>query len=452
MKNSSITKDLSFRFKDFIESQNLFTPKHHLLVACSGGIDSVVLVHLLHELHYDFSILHCNFQLRGEESNRDQAFVVQLAEQLGVRSHVKTFDTDQAMKEWGKGVQETARILRYNWFGEQVDLHAANNKQPLLLTAHHQDDQLETVVFNFFRGTGIAGLTGMNTKDGYLVRPLLFASRNEIEAYAIDKKLSWVEDSSNKETFYARNQLRHDLFPMVEKTVPSFRQNLSSNIKRFQETEMLFNQQIASIQKRILEKREKGYAIAVNKIKHLVPLDTILYEIFSPFGFTAAQTGELQKLFTAHTGSFIQSPTHRVLKNRDWLLIDPLREISSKVYVIEIDKSSISVGDKTISISMHENSSMLSAAANEAWLDASKLEFPLLVRPWKNGDYFYPLGMKKKKKISKFLIDQKLSKTEKESQYVIESAKKIIWVVGRRIDDRFKVLPHSKEILRLKWD
>jgi tRNA(Ile)-lysidine synthase len=356
------------------------------------------------------------------------------------------------MNEWGKGVQETARILRYNWFDEQVNLHAANGKQPLLLTAHHQDDQLETVVFNFFRGTGIAGLTGMNTKDGCLVRPLLFASRNEIESYAIDKKLSWVEDSSNKETIYARNQLRHDVFPLLEKAVPSFKQNLSNNIKRFQETEMLFKQQIALIQKRVVEKRDKGYAIAVNKIKHLVPLDTIVYEIFSPFGFTAAQTGELKKLFIAHTGSFMQSPTHRVLKNRDWLLIDPLHEISSSVYVIEKDQSSVSVVDKTICISMHENSSMLSAAANEAWLDASKLEFPLLVRPWKNGDYFYPLGMKKKKKISKFLIDQKLSKTEKESQYVIESAKKIIWVVGRRIDDRFKVLPHSKEILQLKWD
>lgn len=452
MKNSSHTKDLSFRFKDFIESQKLFTQQHHLLVACSGGIDSVVLVHLLHELQYDCSILHCNFQLRGKESNRDQAFVVQLADQLSIPCHVNTFDTEKVMNEWGKGVQETARILRYNWFDEQVNLHAANGKQPLLLTAHHQDDQLETVVFNFFRGTGIAGLTGMNTKDGCLVRPLLFASRNEIESYAIDKKLSWVEDSSNKETIYARNQLRHDVFPLLEKAVPSFKQNLSNNIKRFQETEMLFKQQIALIQKRVVEKRDKGYAIAVNKIKHLVPLDTIVYEIFSPFGFTATQTGELKKLFIAHTGSFMQSPTHRVLKNRDWLLIDPLHEISSSVYVIEKDQSSVSVGDKTICISMHENSSMLSAAANEAWLDASKLEFPLLVRPWKNGDYFYPLGMKKKKKISKFLIDQKLSKTEKESQYVIESAKKIVWVVGRRIDDRFKVLPHSKEILQLKWD
>lgn len=452
MKNSTHTKDLSFQFNAFIESHKLFSKQQHLLVACSGGIDSVVLVHLLHELHFDFSILHCNFQLRGEESNRDQAFVVQLAAQLGVHCYVKTFDTNRVMKQWGKGVQETARILRYDWFDEQVNLYAANGKQPVLLTAHQLDDQLETVAFNFFRGTGIAGLTGMNNKDGYLVRPLLFASRNEIEIYAKDQKLNWVEDSSNNETFYARNQLRHDLFPVVEKIVPSFRQNLSGNIKRFQETEMLYRQQIASIQKRMLEKREKGYAVAVNKIKHLVPLDTILYEIFSPFGFTAAQVVELGKLLHAHTGSFIQSPTHRVLKNRDWLLIDPLHEVSSKVYLIEKDQSSLSIDEKSIQISAHNNPSSLSTAEKEAWLDASKLEFPLLVRPWKNGDYFYPLGMKKKKKISKFLIDLKLSKSDKESQYVIESAKKIIWVVGRRIDDRFKVLPHSKEILRLKWD
>jgi tRNA(Ile)-lysidine synthase len=312
------------------------------------------------------------------------------------------------------------------------------------------DDQLETVAFNFFRGTGIAGLTGMNAKDGHLIRPLLFASRDEIEAYAVSLKLSWVEDSSNKESTYARNTFRNEVFPTIEKIIPSFRQNLSNNIKRFQETEMLFKQQMASIKKRTLEQRGNGWALAINKIKHLTPLNTIVYEVFSAFGFAATQVDELKKLFDADTGSYLQSTTYRVLKNRAWLLIDPLHEISSKIYLIEKDQSLIAFGEAKLTVSTKDNAASISTASNEAWLDASKLEFPLLLRPWKNGDYFYPLGMKKKKKVSKFLIDQKLSKSDKEGQYVIESAKKIVWVVGRRIDDRFKIFPATKEVLRLK--
>lgn len=452
MKALEHTSDLASRFNEFIETNQLFSKKNHLLVACSGGIDSIVLAHLLHQLHFDFSILHCNFQLRAEESDRDQSFVTELAKQWGVNLSVKKFDTEAEMKHKGKGVQETARLLRYNWFDEQISLHIANGKHPLLLTAHHLDDQLETVAFNFFRGTGIAGLTGMNTKDGYLIRPLLFAHRNEIERYAKSVKLTWVEDSSNRESVYARNQLRHEIFPAIEKIIPTFRNNLSNNIKRFQETEILYKQQMASVKKRILEPRENGFAVAINKIKHISPLDTVVYEIFAAFGFSSSQVEEIKKMFIADTGSFLQSSTHRILKNRAWLLIDPLHEISSRVYLIEKDQTSISFGEAKILLSNKENSTSPSSESNEAWLDASALSFPLLLRPWKSGDYFYPLGMKKKKKISKFLIDQKLSKSDKERQYVIESAKKIVWVVGRRIDDRFKIAPRTKHVLRLKLD
>ncbi|MFN5327333.1 MAG: tRNA lysidine(34) synthetase TilS [Bacteroidota bacterium] len=450
MKHSLHKEDLTFRFNEFIEKEKLFSKDNHMLVACSGGIDSIVLVNLLHELRFNFTVLHCNFQLRGDESQRDQDFVTALANHYGVKCVVKKFDTEETTKLWKKGVQETARLLRYNWFDEQIQLHSSSHQQPLLLTAHHLDDQLETVAFNFFRGTGIAGLTGMNAKDGHLIRPLLFASRDEIEAYAVSLKLSWVEDSSNKESTYARNTFRNEVFPTIEKIIPSFRQNLSNNIKRFQETEMLFKQQMASIKKRTLEQRGNGWALAINKIKHLTPLNTIVYEVFSAFGFAATQVDELKKLFDADTGSYLQSTTYRVLKNRAWLLIDPLHEISSKIYLIEKGQSLIAFGEAKLTVSTKDNAASISTASNEAWLDASKLEFPLLLRPWKNGDYFYPLGMKKKKKVSKFLIDQKLSKSDKEGQYVIESAKKIVWVVGRRIDDRFKIFPATKEVLRLK--
>ena len=421
-----------------------------MLVACSGGVDSVVLVHLLYDLGYRITILHCNFQLRGDESKRDEIFVQQLSSSLQLDCKIKHFDTEEAMKGFKKGVQETARILRYTWFQEQLDQYASMGDLPLLLTAHHLDDQCETIAFNFFRGTGIAGLTGMNLKDGNIVRPLLFASRAQILSYASDNKFIWVDDSSNKESVYARNQLRNEVFPAVEKVIPTFKQNLANNIKRFQEVELIYHQQISLLKKKLVEKKGDVFAIPVNKLKASEPLDSILFEIFSDFGFASSQIDELKKILHSETGSYIESETHRVLKNRDWLIIDPIREILSEVFLIEQGDTAILFGGHQLEISTHDKSQTPSTSSNEAWLDAKRIVFPLVLRIWKKGDYFYPLGMKKKKKVSKFLIDQKLSKTEKEKQFVIESNKKIVWVIGKRIDDRFKILPSTKNILKLK--
>lgn len=444
------TTQLSDRFKYTIEKNNLFSKQHHLLVACSGGLDSLVLVNLLKSLDYTFSILHCNFQLRGQESLRDEEFVRSLAHGMGVQFQFIRFDTAETMKLWGKGVQETARILRYNWFEEQIEVFRKNGDHPLLLTAHHQDDQIETVAFNFFRGTGIHGLTGMKFKEGDIVRPLLFALRADIEHYAIQHQLTWVEDSSNKETKYARNQFRHEVFPALEKVLPQFKQNLIENVKRFNEVENLYHQQIELIKKKMLEKNGDAYAIPINKLMAAEPLDTIVYEIFTDFGFAASQVEEIKKMFTADSGSYIQSSSHRVLKNRNWLLIDQLQEIPSNIYIIENAESEISINKLNIQVSLKSNTSPIPSNQDEAWLDADKIRFPLIVRPWKQGDYFYPLGMNKKKKISKFLIDQKLSKFEKEDQYIIESDKKIIWVIGRRIDERFKVSSKTMKTIRIK--
>lgn len=442
--------DLLQLFKECIESNKLFSKKHHLLVACSGGVDSVVLVHLLNSLGYRITILHCNFQLRGDESMRDELFVQQLSSTLQIDCKIKHFDTEEAMKGFKKGVQETARILRYTWFQEQLDQYISMGDLPLLLTAHHLDDQCETIAFNFFRGTGIAGLTGMNWKDGNIVRPLLFASRAQILSFASDNKLIWVDDSSNKESIYARNQLRNEVFPAIEKVIPSFKQNLANNIKRFQEVELIYHQQISLIKKRLVQKKGDAFAIPVNKLKAAEPLDSIVFEIFSDFGFTSSQIEELKKILYAETGSYIESETHRVLKNRDWLIIDPKKEILSEVFLIEQADTAISFGEYQLEISTHAKPQTPSSSSDEAWLDLKRIAFPLVLRTWKKGDYFYPLGMKKKKKVAKFLIDQKLSKTEKEKQFVIESNKKIVWVVGKRIDDRFKLLPASNSILKLR--
>jgi len=436
--------------KQYVESNKLFSKEHHLLVACSGGVDSVVLVHLLNSLGYRITILHCNFRLRGDESTRDEIFVQQLSSSLNLDCKIKHFDTEEAMKDLKKGVQETARILRYTWFQEQLDHYASMGDHPLLLTAHHLDDQVETIAFNFFRGTGISGLTGMNLKDGNIVRPLLFASRAQILSFASAHKYNWVDDSSNKESVYARNQLRNEVFPAVEKVIPSLKQNLANSIKRFQEVELIYHQQISLIKKKLVEKKGDAFAIPVNKLKATEPLDTIIFEIFLDFGFTSSQIEELKKMLHADTGSYIKSETHRVLKNRDWLIIDPIQEALSEVFLVGKDDASISFGSHLLEISSHDKCQSPSTSMNEAWLDAKRITFPLILRTWKKGDYFYPLGMKKKKKVAKFLIDQKLSKTEKEKQFVIESNKKIVWVIGKRIDDRFKILPTTKNILKLK--
>lgn len=436
-------------FKQCIESNNLFSNEHHLLVACSGGMDSVVLLHLLNSLRYHMTILHCNFQLRGEESDRDERFVRELAASMNIPCIIQHFDTKDIMKIQKKGLQETARNIRYEWFKEQMNRVTAQGLKPLLLTAHHLDDQCETIAFNFFRGTGIAGLTGMKLKDKDIVRPLLFAGKQDMERYATLHQLIWVEDQSNKESFYARNQFRNDVFPTIEKVIPSFRHNLSQNLKRFQEVEKIYRQHIALMKKKMIEKRGETSAIAVNKLKAVTPLDTIIFEIFSDFGFAASQIEALKKMIHAATGSHIDSATHRVLKNRNWLLIDPIHQTCSEILLIAPDDKKILFHNGTLEIAALHQCQAPSSSANEAWLDADKVVFPLLLRMWKRGDYFYPLGMKKKKKISKFLIDQKLSKTEKDAQFIIESDKKIIWVVGKRIDDRFKLLPSTKNILKL---
>ncbi len=440
--------NLLARFQAHIDTNELFSKKDQLFVACSGGIDSVVLVHLLHQLHHQFTVLHCNFQLRGEESVRDQQFVLSLASSLNIECIYTSFDTKAAMQALKTGVQETARKLRYDWFNEVIAEKESQGKKKYILTAHQMDDQLETVAFNFFRGTGIAGLHGMKPKEGNLIRPLLFAMRSEIMEFAKQHNLSWVEDSSNQEADYSRNHIRHHVFPSIEKIIPSYKQNLANTIKRLGEVEMLYQQQIATSKKKIVEKRGTTFAIAVNKLKSLQPLDTIVYELFVDFGFHSTQIDEIKKLLVSATGSYIQSSSHRVLKNRAWLLIEPLHEKSSGVYIVESDDEEVVFGNHSLQL-YKKPGNQLSKISEEAWLDAELVQFPLVLRPWKKGDYFYPLGMKKKKKISKFLIDLKCSLSDKEQQYVVESNNKILWVVGKRIDERFKVTSTTTQMIRL---
>lgn len=440
--------DLQNVFIEKISAHALWKKQDHLYLACSGGLDSLVLAHLLHASGFDFTILHCNFQLRGEESERDERFVKELAHQLNVAIQIKRFDTEREMELSKKGVQETARILRYKWFTEVVANDAANvNKW--VLTAHHADDQVETMLIQLFRGTGLAGLQGIKMKSGNLIRPLLFADRKSLLGYANYFKLSWVEDSSNAETNYTRNFIRHNIIPSLEEVFPAIKSTMIQNGKRFEEIEMIYQQKVSEIKSRLVIQKGQGFAIPVNKLKNLQPLDTLMYEVFSIYGFTTHQIPEIKKLFDAPTGKYISSQQNRVLKNRNWLLIEPLVEKAQDIKIVEETDALVDLDTYQLVFKSIAGQHQISNDENQAFLNLKKLKFPLLVRKWRAGDYFYPLGMKKKKKVSRFMTDLKLTLTEKENQYVVESDKKIVWVVGRRIDERFKVEEQTTEKLSI---
>ena len=435
-------------FQHNIAIKNLFTQKDKLLLAVSGGIDSVVLCELCHKAGYSFIIAHCNFQLRGEESERDEKFVRSLGEKYNVVVLVQRFNTEQYATNNKVSVQVAARELRYQWFEELIK---KDNKAGYLVTAHHADDNLETAMMNFFRGTGLHGLTGIPEAANYVRRPLLGFTKEEIRSFASQHQLENVEDSSNQSSKYTRNLFRNEIIPLISTIYPEVKANLRDNIERFKEIEQLYKVSTGRLIDRIC--RTKGNEIHI-PIKQLLALNNkaFIYEIISKYGFSDRQVDEVIKLADSESGRYIQSPasSYRIIKHRHWFIISSFQDAEAETIVIE-EKDVItrftdgSLELRTVPIGKFN----LKAEAVFACLDKSGIQFPLLLRKWKQGDYFYPLGMKKKKKLSRFFIDQKLSKTAKEKQWVIEMNKKIIWVVGVRIDDRFKVNDRTKEVLEL---
>ena len=431
------------KFTDFIKKENLFQAKDRLLLAVSGGVDSVVLCELCKQAGFDFVIAHCNFQLREDESGRDEQFVRELAKKYSSEIFVKKFETEKYAEQNKLSIQVAARELRYEWFNSLI-----GDEIKYILTAHHANDNIETLLMNFFKGTGINGLQGILPKQANVIRPLLFAKKEEFLEFAKENGLSYVEDSSNASDKYTRNYFRNQLIPSIQKVFPQVEENLINNIQRFTEIQTLYQQSIDLHKKKLLEKKGEEIHIPVFKLLKSQPLPTIVYEIVKDFGFTSNQTDEVIKLLKSDSGKYVQSPRHRVLKNRNWLIVTPVNtEISENILIEEKDKEikflSGKLEIKKALVAVYK----LSANENIAQLDADEITFPLLLRKWKQGDYFYPLGMNKKKKLSRFFIDQKMSMTEKENTWVIEMNKKIVWVVGKRIDNRFKITGKTKNIL-----
>ncbi|TCJ16544.1 tRNA lysidine(34) synthetase TilS [Flaviaesturariibacter flavus] len=444
--------DLFSRFIEYIKDEELFGSKDRLLLAVSGGLDSVVLTHLCRRAGFPVTLAHCNFGLRGGESDGDATFVRQLAETLGLPYFEKSFPTQAYALEQKLSIQEAARELRYTWFEElRLQLEEAGTGRAYLLTAHHLDDSIETLLINFFKGTGIAGLHGIRPKNGKLVRPLLFASRAELEAWAHAQGLRWREDRSNQDPKYTRNAVRLELLPAIERVFPGARANLAANIGRFAEVEQLYR---ASVDLRIRKMTRVSGAelrVPVRQLLKAEAVDTLLWELARPFGFKPGQVPGLRALLQSAPGRYLASGTHQAVRHGAWLLFAPLGVPDNTVFVIDKTEERVLFGTQLLQMQVLPAApAVLPADPQLALLDAATLDYPLVLRRWKPGDYFYPLGMRKKKKVARFLIDSKLSKTQKEQVWVLESHKRIVWVVGHRIDDRFKITAHTRKAISVR--
>lgn len=441
--------NLLFHFQNYFQQNQVLQPGDVLLLAVSGGVDSIVLCELCKQAGFPFVMAHCNFNLRGEESQRDEKFVRQLGEKYGVDVVVQSFETNTFATENKLAIQEAARTLRYGWF---TRLRLENNFAYTVL-AHHADDNIETLLMNFFRGTGLHGLTGIpesNFRKTRLLRPMLSFRRYEIEIFAKKNQLAWVEDSSNTSLKYTRNYFRNQLIPELKKVFPQVEESLLHSIDRFKKIDALYQAGVEQLKKKLCEQHLNELRIPVNKLLKYNHT-SILYEITKEYGFGEKQVREINKLLDAASGRFIENDHYQVIRHRNWLIIAP-KAVETETVAIEKDQVRISSSGGILDLEfVSQQRFALNRSATTAQLDAKHIEFPLLLRKWRQGDYFYPLGLQKKKKLARFFIDQKIPKNQKENTWVLESNKKIIWVVGMRIDDRFKITSSTKEVLQLNW-
>ena len=424
-------------FESFIKKETLFTKRDTVLLAVSGGCDSVVMCELFYKAGFSFAIAHCNFQLRGKESDTDELFVKKLAKKYKAPLFSVRFETKKHAKNSAASKQMAARELRYKWFEEIRN----KNNFSTIATAHHQDDVAETFLINLLRGSGIAGFHGIAAKKGNVIRPLLFADRKQIEVYAKKNKLAFREDSSNKSDDYLRNKIRHNIIPLLKEINSNASKTIYETTLKIAAAEEIYRQQIESVSKKALQKRGEEVHLSIAVLKKLNPLETYMYELLAPFGFTFDVTNSICDSLQSHSGQIFLSPTHRLLKDRESLIIQPLKtEAAVIIYTISSKDTKLNVpfalSIKKIKVA---SSFKIPVKSSVACMDADKLKFPLTLRKWQKGDSFYPLGMKQKKKLSDFFIDKKLSLFEKENVYVLLSEDKICWVVVERVDDRFKI-------------
>lgn len=435
------------QFKKFIDAEKLIQTGASVLVAVSGGIDSVVLVHLLSQLKADFAIAHCNFQLRGEESNLDEQFVKELASTLKVECFTERFKTTEVASTEKISIQMAARKLRYDWF-EKI---RTENNFHAIATAHHRDDSIETVLMNLIKGTGIHGLHGILPKQGKIIRPLLFAGKNEIRKYAEENKIVFREDSSNQKTNYERNLIRLKVIPLLEEINSAFKETFQTNIQHFTDAEAVYDFAIKNFSKKLLKQKKNSFIIDIAALLNAQAPETILFELLHQFGFDEKVVLQIFSSLKSESGKEFISSTHRIIKDRKKLFITHIETTDAIHFLIEKKNSQkIKIAETEIEFRIKTESSRNRDGLIE--LDADKISFPLILRTWKAGDYFYPSGMKmKKKKLSNFFVDLKIPLHQKEKQMVLQDASdKIICVVGLRGDERFAVTVRTKNYYSIR--
>ena len=438
--------NLKDQFLNFINSEKLFSKNERLLIAVSGGVDSIVLSDLCFSAGFNINIAHCNFQLRGEESDKDAELVRKVATLYKADYYQKDFDTDAYVLMNKVSIQVAARELRYKWFQELIE----ENKFNKLLTAHHADDNIETILMNLAKGSGIDGLRGILPLRGKLCRPILFATKENIKEYAVENNLEWREDASNVSDKYTRNYFRNKLIPLLENSLPGFTKNMVENSSRFRDIETLYDISVERIIKKLIKNVNDEIHLPVERIKKLPANKTIVYELVKNYGFTSNHIPDIMNLLNSESGKFIESASHRILKNRSWLIIDSKKTQHPDNIIICDTDDEILLPHLKLKFTEIKVPLSLQTNPNIALIDIDKLKFPLILRRWKQGDYFYPLGMIRKKKLSRFFIDNKLSISDKEKVWVIESNKKIVWIVGYRIDNRFKITSSTKTVIKIK--
>ncbi|WP_418604096.1 tRNA lysidine(34) synthetase TilS [Hwangdonia sp.] len=431
------------QFKDHIKKDFSFLKKSKLLIAISGGMDSVVLTHLCHQLKLNIALAHCNFNLRGHESDDDETFVLDVAEDLELEVFIESFDTETFAKDNKISIQMAARELRYNWFDELAN----QLKFDYILTAHHADDNLETFLINLSRGTGLEGLTGIPAINEKLIRPLLPFSRESIETYANTKKMKWREDSSNASTKYLRNKLRHDVIPVLKEVNPQWLQNFQNTLKHLNGSSHIVAENVDIFLNKAIESMDNNEVkFKISAFKKLAYPKPYLYETFKEFGFT--QWEDILNLLDAETGKQVFSATYRLVKNRAHLLLSEIN--SDKSEPISISEKDNKVETPFGILFFDEADAITEKRNNLIYVDKEKLQYPLILRKWEEGDVFYPLGMKGKKKLSKYFKDEKLSLLDKEKVWLLCSNNEIVWVINKRADNRFKVTENTKQILKIK--
>lgn len=438
------------RFREFVAHHGLFEHDDRVLLAVSGGVDSMVLMRLMVDAGYRFAVAHCNFQLRGAESDGDECLVEQEAARLGVEYYSTRFDTEGVMAETGESMEMAARRLRYAWFEELCDKHGYS----VVAVAHHLDDSIETCFINMLRGTGLRGLTGISVRNKRVVRPLLFATRDEILSFAKANNIAFREDSSNSSTKYLRNRIRHEVVPMMREINPQYTSVMRRNIAMLDQAQQYIDASIARIKSDALHSLGDGCKLDINAIDASLPRSFVIYEILnSEFGFKgdvvddicAALDGGVsgrrfyasQMVAVVDRGCVIITPKDRSAARCDTLLIE---EEGSYEY------GGLMLNFEYLDISRVET---LDQGANVALLDANKITYPLQVRAWRAGDSFMPFGMHGRKKISDFLVDSKVSIVDKQRQMLLLSDSDVVWVVGRRIDNRFAITKKTERVLRV---